>query len=176
MLFRQSLDIEQQQITTIIDTRAVVLAHQTSALTVASTLIARRKDTQRGLRAVCLGGHSLQLLDLILARYDAQLHPIEHTRLFVSKEIVRITAMRIEVLQLRSATTRHIAQHQVGIESRIRTLQSTTHKNLTHKRIDKRRVDSVTTIVAHVGRTHRARSNAIQSLGYGFENAHSATF
>ena len=173
MLFRQSLDIEQQQIATIVDARAVMLAYQTSALTVAIAFIARSNDTQRSMRVVRLGGQSLQLLDLILTRHDAQLYPIERTRLFIGKEVVRITAMRIEVLQLRSTTTRDTSLHQLDIESLVGTLHPTTHKDLAHQCVDKRRVNSVTTIVAHVGRTHRSRSNAIQAVGYGFQEAHS---
>ena len=59
MLFRQPLDIEQQQIASIIDTRAVMFAHQSTTLTITGTFVARRKDTQRGLRALSLVGQQM---------------------------------------------------------------------------------------------------------------------
>lgn len=176
MLFRQTLDIEQQQIASIIDTRAVMFAHQSTTLATASTFITWRKNTQRGLCAASLVGQLVQLLDRIFAWHDTHLHPIERRGLRIGKEKILVTTMRIEVLQLRSPSTRHVAQHQIGIECRIRALHTAAHKHLTHQRIDKRRMDSVATIVAHIGCTHRPRSNAIQTLGYGLEDAHRLLF
>lgn len=172
MLFRQTLDIEQQQIASIIDARAVMFAHQSTTLATASTFITWCKNTQRGLCAASLVGQLVQLLDRIFTWHDTHLHPIERRGLRIGKEKILVTTMRIEVLQLRSPSTRHVAHHQIGIECRIRALHTAAHKHLTHQRIDKRRVDSVATIVAHIGRTHRPRSNAIQTLGYGLEDAH----